>query len=90
MAILTVTTRADEAFDGGETTASADGQGLSLREAIALANSGDTITLQPYMSGTTAYALNTSSATSGQGTQVYEWICKSTGAALKYAPGSCK
>lgn len=52
--------------------------------------SGDTITLQPYMSGTKAYELDKSSATSGQGTQVYEWICKSTGEALKYAPGSCK
>ena len=48
----------------------------------------DTITLQPYRSGTTPYALG--AANGGQGTQVYEWICKSTGAALKYAPGSCK
>ncbi len=53
MAILTVTTRADEAFDGGETTASTDGQGLSLREAIALANSGDTITFDASLSGQT-------------------------------------
>ncbi|MAX96973.1 MAG: hypothetical protein CL559_14140 [Alphaproteobacteria bacterium] len=53
MAILTVTTRADEAFDGGEPTASTDGQGLSLREAIALANSGDTITFDASLSGQT-------------------------------------
>lgn len=50
--------------------------------------SADTITLTPYMSGNTAYVLT--GADGGQGTQVYEWICKSTGAALKYAPGSCK
>ena len=49
----------------------------------------DTITLQPFRSGNSAYALGTAT-TGGQGTQVYEWICKSTGAALKYAPGSCK
>ncbi|MCT6721396.1 pilin [Acidovorax sp. K2F] len=49
---------------------------------------GDTITLTPYMSGTTPYALT--AVGGGQGTQVYEWICKGAGAALKYAPGSCK
>ncbi|WP_291517888.1 pilin [Acidovorax sp.] len=48
----------------------------------------DTITLQPFRSGLVAYALT--GANGGQGTQVYEWVCKGAGAALKYAPGSCK
>lgn len=49
----------------------------------------DYITLQPfYGSNSTAYALN--AASGGQGTQVYEWKCKSAGVANKYAPGSCK
>jgi type IV pilus assembly protein PilA len=43
--------------------------------------------------GTTAavtedYALEAESG--GQGTQVYEWVCTSTGDAKKYAPGSCR
>ena len=54
----------------------------------------DTIVLTPRWStnaGTTmnAYALGTAN-TGGQGTQVYEWKCTSTGAAAKYAPGSCR
>lgn len=49
----------------------------------------DTIVLTPtYTSSGTAYALN--AASGGQGTQVYEWKCTSTGAAAKYAPGSCR
>ncbi|WDI32470.1 calcium-binding protein [Hyphococcus flavus] len=44
MATLTVTTLDDEAFDGGETVGSPDGAGLSLREALELAQDGDTIT----------------------------------------------
>ncbi len=38
MAIFTVTTRDDETFEGTETYAAPDGAGLSLREAIGLAN----------------------------------------------------
>ena len=39
MATFTVTTETDEAFDGGSLAAeTADGGGLSLREAIGLAN----------------------------------------------------
>ena len=48
----------------------------------------DTITLTPTYSGNTPYALGASGG--GQGTQVFEWACKSTGAATKYAPGSCR
>lgn len=52
--------------------------------------STDTITLQPFKdSSGGAYALGTAT-TGGQGTQVYEWRCASTGNASKYAPGSCK
>ncbi|MFN4035204.1 pilin [Comamonas aquatica] len=38
---------------------------------------------------TAGYTLQTAS-TGGQGTQVYEWVCTSTGNAKKYAPGSCR
>ena len=48
----------------------------------------DTITLTPTYSAGTAYALN--AAGGGQGTQVFEWSCKSTGVAARYAPGSCR
>lgn len=49
----------------------------------------DEITLTPYKdSAGGAYALN--AASGGQGTQVYEWKCKSIGLANRYAPGSCK
>lgn len=55
---------------------------------VTMANT-DIITLQPFQnSGGTAYALDAVSG--GQGTQVYEWKCKSVGTANKYAPGSCK
>jgi len=43
MAVFTVTTNLDEAFDGTETTLTPDGAGLSLREAIGLAGDGDLI-----------------------------------------------
>lgn len=62
----------------------------NLGQATAFTTT-DTITLKPVRSssgGAIDYALG--GAGGGQGTQVYEWICKSTGAALKYAPGSCK
>ncbi|GKT17461.1 pilin [Acidovorax sp. SUPP2522] len=50
----------------------------------------DTITLTPKKDSTgNNFALGTAN-TGGQGLQVYEWICKSTGVALRYAPGSCK
>ncbi|MBS0414480.1 MAG: pilin [Proteobacteria bacterium] len=48
----------------------------------------DYISLTPTYSGGTAYALG--GANGGQGTQVYEWSCKSAGVAAKYAPGSCR
>lgn len=60
-----VDTLVDEAFDGGETTALSDGVGLSLREAIGLANAnsgipgltgeidGDTISFAPALNGMT-------------------------------------
>ncbi len=53
MTTLTVTTLIDEAFDGGETVGSPDGAGLSLREALALAQDNDTITFAGGLSGGT-------------------------------------
>ncbi|MEM6623817.1 MAG: choice-of-anchor Q domain-containing protein [Pseudomonadota bacterium] len=57
--VLTVTTLDDEAYDGGITSAEqTDGSGLSLREAIALANSSNlptTITFAQDLSGGTLY-----------------------------------
>ena len=57
MALYLVTTLADEAFDGGETPAAPDGAGLSLREALALANadpdSADAITFDAGLKGGT-------------------------------------
>ncbi|PUA97999.1 type IV pilus assembly protein PilA [Acidovorax sp. 107] len=48
------------------------------------------ITLTPYKdSASGVYALGTAT-TGGQGTQVYEWVCKATGNTTKYAPGSCR
>ena len=47
------------------------------------------ITLTPKKDSDGAdYALN--DANGGQGTQVYEWVCKASGNVLKYAPGSCR
>ena len=65
----------------------------NLGQTTAFA-AADTIVLTPRWSpdgGTTmnAYALGTAT-TGGQGTQVYEWRCTSTGAAARYAPGSCR
>ena len=58
MADFVVTTSADEA-DNGATVASPGGTGLSLREAIALANADpstiDTITFDASLSGDTLY-----------------------------------
>ena len=60
-----VTTLADEAFDGTESNSNGDGAGLSLREAIGLANAnggvagqtgendGDTISFAPGLAGGT-------------------------------------
>ena len=51
--------------------------------------STDFITLTPQRdSAGTAYALG--AASGGQGTQVYQWVCKAGGAITKYAPGSCR
>ncbi|ART53832.1 hypothetical protein CBP36_18695 [Acidovorax carolinensis] len=56
---------------------------------VDLSATPGTITLQPYKdSASGQYALNASGG--GQGTQIYEWKCKSTGNTTKYAPGSCK
>ncbi|GKS96024.1 MULTISPECIES: pilin [unclassified Acidovorax] len=52
--------------------------------------SSDSITLTPKKdSQGNGFALGTAN-TGGQSQQIYEWICKSTGVALRYAPGSCK
>lgn len=51
----------------------------------------DTIVLTPYVgSGSTAAAVNVSTANQDQGKQISEWRCTSSGAAAKFAPGSCK
>ena len=52
MATLTVTTLDDETFDGGDLAAeTADGGGLSLREAIGLAQDGDVVAFDFSLSG---------------------------------------
>jgi type IV pilus assembly protein PilA len=57
---------------------------------IDLTNTPGSISLQPFKDSTGAtYALGTAT-TGGQGTQVYEWRCTSTGNVTKYTPGSCK
>ncbi|MBL4789806.1 MAG: hypothetical protein JKY60_12450 [Kordiimonadaceae bacterium] len=57
MTNFTVTTGNDDAFDGGDLAAeTADGGGLSLREALGLANANadvDTITFDASLSGST-------------------------------------
>src|SRR5262245_2585191 len=56
MANFTVTTLADETFQGSETTGAPDGAGLSLREALALANANadaDAISFAAGLSGGT-------------------------------------
>ena len=61
----------------------------NLGQTTAFTNS-DTITLTPKKDSAGAgYALGTAN-TGGQGTQVYEWVCKSANAVAKYAPGSCR
>lgn len=51
----------------------------------------DTIVLTPYVgSGSAAAAVNVSTANQDQGKQISEWRCTSSGAAAKFAPGSCK
>jgi hypothetical protein len=58
MALYLVTTLADEAFDGGETAGTPDGAGLSLREALALANADpDTADQITFASGLTGGTL---------------------------------
>ncbi|WP_395349622.1 pilin [Variovorax sp. UC122_21] len=69
----------------------------NLGQATAFDPAEDKIILTPYRNTAAAgaapaagaYALATAT-TGGQGTQVYEWKCTSTGAASKYAPGSCR
>ncbi len=57
---------------------------------VDLTSTPGTITLQPFKDSiSTPYALGTVNS-GGQGTQVFEWKCKSTGNTTKYAPGSCK
>ncbi|WP_395076285.1 hypothetical protein, partial [Hyphococcus sp.] len=52
MATFTVTTLDDEAFDAGDLAAeTADGAGLSLREALALVSDADTIEFDAALSG---------------------------------------
>ncbi|WDI32475.1 choice-of-anchor Q domain-containing protein [Hyphococcus flavus] len=56
MATLTVTTLDDEAFNSGNLTDETnDGNGLSLREALALAHSGDTIEFDGSLAGGISY-----------------------------------
>ena len=51
---LTVTTTDDQAYDGGDLASeTADGGGLSLREALALAQDGDTIEFDAALIGST-------------------------------------
>ncbi|KQU82890.1 hypothetical protein ASC78_16010 [Variovorax sp. Root318D1] len=69
----------------------------NLGQATAFVPADDKIILTPLRNTAAAgaaptpvaYALGTAT-TGGQGTQVYEWKCTSTGAAQKYAPGSCR
>lgn len=52
MATFTVNTNADETYNAGDLASeTADGSGLSLREALALAQNGDTITFDASLSG---------------------------------------
>ena len=62
----------------------------NLGQSPAFNPANDYLTLTPKKdSAGAAYALGTAT-TGGQGTQVFEWICKSAGAVGKYAPGSCR
>ena len=61
----------------------------NLGQSGAFVAANDYLTLTPRRdSNGTAYALD--AANGGQGTQVFDWECKSAGAAAKYAPGSCR
>ena len=61
----------------------------NLGQSPAFNPASDYLTLTPRRdSAGAAYALG--AAGGGQGTQVYDWECKSAGAAAKYAPGSCR
>ena len=61
----------------------------NLGQSPAFNPASDYLTLTPRRdSAGTAYKLD--AANGGQGTQVYDWECKSAGAAAKYAPGSCR
>ena len=61
----------------------------NLGQTTAFVAANDYLTLTPYRNSVGgAYALN--AAGGGQATQVFEWVCKSAGAAAKYAPGSCR
>lgn len=63
----------------------------NLGTSVSLNPANDFITLTPLRdSAGGAYALGSVSATSGQGTQVFEWRCTSAGVAARYAPGSCR
>ena len=62
----------------------------NLGQSGAFVAANDYLTLTPRRdSAGAAYALGTAT-TGGQGTQVFDWECKSAGAAAKYAPGSCR
>ena len=61
----------------------------NLGQSTAFVAASDYLTLTPRRDSTgAAYALG--AASGGQGTQVFDWECKSAGAAAKYAPGSCR
>ena len=61
----------------------------NLGQSTAFDGTKDYLTLTPRQdSAKKASALD--AASGGQGTQVYDWECKSAGAAAKYAPGSCR
>ncbi|MBF0098899.1 MAG: DUF4347 domain-containing protein, partial [Magnetococcales bacterium] len=64
LATLTVTTTDDEAYGSGTLAAeTADGAGLSLREAMGLATSSDTVTFASALSGSTIMLTSSLSTT---------------------------
>ncbi|NBC31193.1 MAG: hypothetical protein GVY13_00805, partial [Alphaproteobacteria bacterium] len=69
MATITVTTATDEAFDGTESVGMPDGTGLSLREAIGVAASDDTIDFDAALDGQTI-ALSTGELAIGKNLMV--------------------
>ena len=73
MATLTITTLDDEAFGGGDlATETGDGNGLSLREALALAQDGDIIEFDGSLAGGTITLLFNPASSSPKS-------CKSSG-----------